>query len=427
MFTRRFSPIRCIPLSLLVLLALVGAAFAQTETIINAFNGTDGSTPWAGMIFDNAGNLYGTTAGGGAYGAGTVFELSPTASGWQETILYSFQGKADGEEPYGGLVFDAAGNLYGTTFAGGRKAGPNCSHAGCGTVFKLSPSDGAEWTKTILHTFTGGKDGYGPIGTPVLDAQGNVYGTTNEGGTVTYDPVGNGVVFELSPTSTGWKDKILHSFTGGADGRSPYSGVVFDSAGNLYGSAEWAGNLSDCQGFGCGVIYKLSPNPDGSWRESLLHTFTGGDDGGEPWGGVILDSAGNVYGTTYGGGANQYYGVVFKLSPNSNDTWRLSVLHSFDSTDGQWPEAGVVMDAKGNLYGTTFEGGANSGVGGVVFELSKQTGGGWMETVLHSFFGTTSDGEYPSCTLVVDSAGNVYGTTQYDGPNGYGTVFEITP
>jgi uncharacterized repeat protein (TIGR03803 family) len=416
------------PVVLFLALALAPAAAAQTESDIANFTGANGNSPWAGMIFDQSGNLYGTTSGGGTYGAGTVFELTPTSSGWQETVLYSFANGADGKWPYGGLVFDNAGNLYGVTFGGGivSKTGGDCYFNGCGTVFELSPVSGGGWTKTILHTFTGGKDGYQPICTLVLDSLGNLYGTTLYGGN---PKVNGGVVFELSPSSSGWTEKVLHAFTGGIDGRTPYSGVVFDSAGNLYGTASSGGNLADCNGLGCGVVYKLFQS-NGVWRGSVLHAFTGAD-GSSPWALPTLDSAGNLYGAAQYGGASGL-GSVYRLSPHPSGHWSETVLYSFESNDGQWPQGGVLLDSSGNVYGTTYQGGAGrdgegEGTGGVVYELSPQSGGVWQDTVLVDFSTGKVSGGYSSAGLVSDSVGNIYGTTQYGGSENGGIVFEITP
>jgi uncharacterized repeat protein (TIGR03803 family) len=404
------------------------SAYAQvTETILHSFSAPgDGGAPWAGVIFDSAGNLYGTTSGGGANTNGTVFELSPVSGGYEETILYSFKGKADGGRPFGGLVFDAHGNLYGTGFIGGENSGYPCNPYGCGVVYELSPSTGGGWTESVIHTFHGFPDGFGPVAVLTMDAAGNLYGTTNEGGIVnSRQSIGGGVVFELSPSPSGWKYKILHGFTDGLDGSSPYDGVTFDAVGNIYVAASFGGNLSYCSGAGCGAVIKLSPTSSGPWTTALIHDFTGHADGQWPWGGLLVDSAGNVYGTTQDGGSGGG-GTVFEFSP-SGSGWTGNILYSFifQSSGGNLPQGNLIQDASGNLYGTTMQGGGSIGIGGVAFELSPGSGGTWTETPLHNFWGI-GDGAYPSDGMIFDSASNLYGTTQ-GGVDASGVVFELTP
>jgi uncharacterized repeat protein (TIGR03803 family) len=307
-----------------------------------------------------------------------------------------------GFAPYAGLIFDAAGNLYGTTYAGG---------AGDGVVFKLAPNPDGTWTETVLHSFAG-TDGGGPYAGLIFDATGNLYGTTEGGGAGDY-----GVVYKLSPNPDGtWTESVLHSFTG-ADGWFPYAGLIFDSAGNLYGTTYYGGGTG-C-GYGCGAVYKPAPNPDGTWTETVLHSFMG-TDGRNPYGGLISDASGNLYGTTQYGGASAGYGVVFKLAPNVDGTWTETVLHNFMGTDGYGPLAGLVFDAIGNLYGTAQGGGADGN--GVVFKLVPNQDGAWSESVLHTFSGT---GKNPEAPVIFDPAGNLYGTASA-GNNNYGLAFEIT-
>jgi uncharacterized repeat protein (TIGR03803 family) len=280
----------------LMLTLFVPSSYAQyNETILHGFSGTsDGGDPWAGVIFDAAGNLYGTTAGGGANQSGTVYELSPSASGWQESILYSFKQKNDGGDPLGGLVFDGAGNLYGTAYMGGENKTLNCQPNGCGVVYKLSPVEGGGWTESVIHTFSTSAGGFGPVSGLTIDADGNLYGTTIYGGQVNgNNPFGVGLVYELSPSSAGWKYKILHAFSNGVDGSVPYAGVTFDAAGNLYAAAMFGGNSTSCSGNSCGTIIRLSPTSSGPWRASLVHNFVG-KDGGNPYGGLAMDAAGNL-------------------------------------------------------------------------------------------------------------------------------------
>jgi uncharacterized repeat protein (TIGR03803 family) len=387
----------------------------EPENVLHSFNpsGANGSQPFGGLIADSAGNLYGTTAGGGEYAFGTAFELSPReGGGWTETVLHSFGNGTDGTYPVDSLIFDAAGNLYGTTSAGGS--------AGRGTVFELSPTAGGNWNETVLYAFGKDDDGGFPMGSLIFDADGNLYGTTQSGnvfGTC-------GTVFELSPSVSGiWTETILKNFCDDvARGDHLEGGVVFDAAGNLYGTT------SEGVGF-LGTVYELSPTAGGVWTETTLHKFSISDgDTSGPYCGVIFDSAGNLYGTSLSGGSYGL-GMVFELSPSASGIWEFRMLHAFgNGTDGRTPEAGLIFDAAGNLYGTTSAGG--SAYNGTVFELSPTAGSGWTEKVLHNF-GKGIDGELPGYgSLIFDAAGNLYGTTAEGGAYGNGrsggTVFKIT-
>ena len=386
----RRSPQRSSLLWLAGALAAMGIAPAQaqtpSETVLHAFGSVPkGAYPYAGLIRDSAGNLYGTTYQGGKANAGVVYGVD--AAG-QEKVLYSFTGLADGGNPYGGVIRDSAGNLYGTTGAGGT--------SGYGVVFKLDKAG----QETVLYAFTGGADGGYSYAGVIRDSAGNLYGTTSSGGTAGY-----GVVFEVN---TCGQETVLYSFTGGADGGYSYAGVIRGSAGNLYGTTS-SGGIG--QGYaGYGVVFKLST----AGQETVLYSFTGGADGGNPGAGVIHDSAGNLYGTTTSGGtAGQ--GVVFKLSTGGQET----VLYSFTGgADGGYPSAGVIRDSAGNLYGTASYGGTADV--GVVFKVN--TSG--QETVLYSFAGG-ANGAYPYSGLVGDSAGNLYGTTYAGGTAGLGVVYKV--
>jgi len=394
------------PIIVVAALTWASGAAASTDKPIHVFTGTAaGAYPTRNMIFDAAGNLYGTTFKGGADDYGVVFKLKPNRNGtWTESVLHSFAG-ADGANPAAGLVFDAAGDLYGTTAFGGAD--------GVGTIFELKPNPNGTWAESVLYSFTGGADGREPSAGLIFDAAGNLYGTTLEGGTIGY-----GVVFKLAPNADGtWTESVLHSFTD-ADGGFPQAGLIFDTAGNLYGTTLEGGGLAGSYG----VVFKLAPNPDGTWTESVLHSF-GGPDGGQVDAGLIFDAVGNVYGTTSDGGSTVCpggCGVVFKLAPNRGGTWTESVLHSFIGTDGEGPAAGLIFDAAGNLYGTTNLGGPHGD--GVVFKLMP-TLRGWTERVILSFGGLGSN---PLASVIFDSAGNLYGTTS-SGRNNNGLVFEITP
>jgi uncharacterized repeat protein (TIGR03803 family) len=379
----------------------------------------EGLIPLAGLVFDGTGNLYGTTSDGGDFGRGTVFQLSPNATGgWTQSIVYSFAGGTDGGYPFFGvLILDSAGNLYGTTTAGG-DLDCNFPYGGCGVVFELTPSSGGKWIETVLHSFSSGADGAIPYGGLIFDTSGNLYGTTIGGGGSTNCGGGCGTVFRLTPnTNRTWTESVLHSFTGGTDGYGPYAGLIVDSTGNLYGTTP-AG------GVGSGTVFTLPPNSGGSWRKSVLYNFSGFADGAVPYGGLVFDKAGNIYGTTAYGGRNQS-GVVFELTPNSQGTWIESVLHTFTNNPGANPLAGLVFDAMGNLYGTAYQGGPANG--GLAFKLTPNSNGNWKYSVQHAFLGNPALHPYDS--LVLDNVGNIYGTTHDcdSGYNCYGVVFEITP
>jgi uncharacterized repeat protein (TIGR03803 family) len=375
------------------------------------------------LVADSAGNLYGTTELGGAHNQGTVFELSQSSGGkWTETLLYSFAGGSDGAQPHGGLVLDSAGNLYGTTNLGGSK---NCTQ-GCGTVFELT-SGSSGWTKSVLYTFTGGKDGRQPNARLLLDAQGNLYGTTMQGGNIVTAvaacTAGCGTVFRLAPNSSSWTESVLYAFSG-TDGATPCAGVTSDPSGNLYGTTVTGGAHGD------GTVFKLTAGSGAPWAETVLHAFKGGWDGGAPMGGVIFDSMGTLYGTTAQGGVpGDQYGVVFKLQPQSNGTWQETLLHVFWNNPAAHPMSGLVFDGSGNLYGTTTLGanfGTCSSGCGTLFTLTPNANGRFGFKVLH-LFGRGSDGSNPSGDLILDSNGNLWGTTQSGGSSQAGTVFEIVP
>jgi len=323
-----------------------------------------------------------------------IFLVITMAQGQTFTLLYTFTSGADGGDPIGGLIMDPQGNLYGTTAEGGN---PACPH-GCGTVFKLDPAG----HETVLYSFAG-MDGEYPRASLLRDAQGNLYGTTASGGAA-----GWGTVFKVDPSGT---ETVLYSFTGAGDGGSPGLGaLIMDAQGNLYGTTQAGGAC-------CGTVFKV----DVTGSESVLYSFTGtGGDGTLPTGGLVRDAAGNLYGTTEGGG--QYggpygYGTVFKIDTTGKET----VLHSFNLTDGYDPWAGLMFDAQGNLYGTTRGGSPGvAGGPGVVFKLSKKG----SETVLHRF-SRPHDGHGPTGGVVRDQQGNVYGTTSYGGLWNCGTVFQV--
>jgi uncharacterized repeat protein (TIGR03803 family) len=412
------------------------------ERVIYSFqdsNGThpDGENATTGLVADQAGNLYGTTRAGGTVAAcscGTVYELSPPATkggAWTETVLYSFLGGSnDGATPSGTLIFDRAGNLYGTTLGGGSN--------NTGTVFKLSPpaTQGGSWTETVLFIFPAdGSHGSWTQGKLAFDGVGNLYGTTEFGGsgaTPNCDVGGCGTVFQLSPPATqggAWTESVLYNFgVVSLDGILPW-GVIFRN-GVLYGETQGGGTGSN------GTVFLLV-RKNGNWSEAVLYNFTGSEGSG-PVGGLISDSAGNLYGTTHAGG-NSYCiagcGTVFELSPPavSGNPWQLTTLYSFTGgTDGAQPQAAVVRDTSGNLYGTASVGGLKNQYtnnNGTVFKLSPPAvaGGAWTETVLHAFGGTVvGDGTLPVSELILVK-GAYFGTTYLGGSLNSGTVFSVVP
>jgi uncharacterized repeat protein (TIGR03803 family) len=368
--------------------------FSFSFEVLHSFVGADGAVPEGGVVLDPQGNIYGTTYQGGPASAGVVFKLDPTGS---ETVLYAFQNGADGGAPSADLVRDEAGNLYGTAAGSGA--------FGCGVVFEVDPATGKE---TVLYAFTCGNDGENPHGGVIRDSTGNLYGTTEHGGS---GGDGDGTVFRLD---TAGNITVLHSFSG-PDGNEPFGDLAQDATGNLYGVTIFGGNSAGpCLPLGgCGVIYKI----DTMGNFSLLHVFSG-PDGSTPSAGVTLDSAGNLYGTASRGGqgVDSGAGVIFKIDAAGNET----TLYAFaGGPDGAYPLGPVVLDGAGNLYGTANSGGdAPWPFGdGVVFMLDV-TG---KETVLHTFSGP--DGE-PIGTLARDSAGHLYGTAG-GGSEGLGVVFKL--
>lgn len=387
----------------------------QAFNVIYNFDLQHGQSPWSGPIMDRAGNLYGTTFYGGGNQNGVAYKLARAGAGWIFTPLYNFAGGSDGAHPFAGVTIGPDGALYGTTFYGG---GSGCG-LGCGTVYRLSPppatcqSTLCSWIETVLYRFSGSADGGMPFAGVVFDHAGNLYGTTTSGGLNNCGGSGCGVVYKLTRSGGGWTEAVLYSFTGAADGASPRAGLAFDSAGNLYGTTVGGGSS------GQGVVFQLQPSGAG-WTENVLYSFSGGADGGGPIAGLILDSLGNLYGSS----ANDGTGLckVFELSP-SGGSWNFALLYSFTSAEGANCAANLAMDSLGNLYGTTAGGGTYQN--GVVFKLTP-SGGNWTYTALHEFTGG-SDGEDSFSTLVFDSGGNLYGTASLGGSHGAGVVWEISP
>jgi uncharacterized repeat protein (TIGR03803 family) len=340
-----------------------------------------------------------------------------------EKVIHTFTGGNDGIDPAVTLAADSAGNLYGTTVSGG--TGTLCDN-GCGTIFELSPIAGGKWKETVIYNFTGGSDGKNPYGGVTLDAKGNLYGTTvagGSGGACAGD--GCGVVYLLSKSGKNWVQTVMYNFTGGFDGFGPGSALVFDTAGNLYGTTPDGGNLHKCSGGGCGVVYQISPTRGGGWHETVLHTFTGGGDGAVgSLGPLMIDKAGNIFGVAeLGGDPSCQCGTVYRLS-SANGRWRFKTLHAFKGLpQAGFPYGGVIADSKGNLYGTTYFGGANGS--GSVYKLAKSAGK-FTESVVHQFKGG-HDGSQPYYGLVLDKAGDLVGTTAIGGGSGQGVVFQVTP
>jgi len=377
------------------------------------------------------------------YGCGVVYRLSPTAGGtWQDTTLFAFTTSNTGALPDSSLLLTSNGGLIGTVYNGGSSDHCGGAVAGCGLVYELSPALSGFWPETVLQYFDDFTDGGISAGGIIADSAGNLYGTTVVGGNTSgCGGNGCGTVFRLAPNGSGsWEETVLYTFTGASDGGSPGAALILDAAGNLYGTTVGGGNTAPgcatSDGSGCGVVFELSPTESGSWSESVLYRFTGGHDGAIPESSLVFDSAGNLYGTTYLGGFSNsnciasQCGVVYKLSPNGSGGWRQTVVHEFKgSTDGQNPVANVILDSAGNLYGTApFGGNVNLcspyGGCGVAFKISPAAGG-WSETPLH-IFADGNDGAFPYAPLTFDSSGNLYGATM-SGSNEAGVVYKITP
>jgi len=405
------------------------AAQAWTLKTLHSFcaetHCTDGSEPVAGLVRDAAGNLYGTTEVGGMDDGGVVFELSPNGGEWSYQVLHTFcWACGDGEGPLGSLVLDVNGNLYGTTV---EKGG---AHHGCGSAFRLSPNPArTKWKETLLHVFS--CKPFGDQATSALTYQGKqsgapydgvspLYGTTTSGGT------GAGTVYQLVPDGAKWKHHVIYAFCPGGtngctDGRSPGSDLIFDASGTLYGMTGVGGSTEN------GIVYQLkSGAKNGKWRESILYSFCqqkNCTDGAFPAGALTMDPRGRLFGTSNGPGDA---GNIFQMT-RKQGAWREESVHIFDPGDcgGYNPEAGLLLDASGTLYGTTSIGGCNNSFGGTLFAFK-----GKNYSVLYSFCSLDgcADGDGPLAPVIGDPAGNLYGTTVLFGANGDGgTVFELSP
>jgi uncharacterized repeat protein (TIGR03803 family) len=434
-----FSP-RKVSVCIVILLVSSTFAMAQDERMIYAFdlNNDDGGFPSGGLIADSDGNMYGLTSSGAACcDLGTVYELSLAGGFWNETVIYAFRGAADGYLPSGDLVFDPIGNLYGSTQAGGNY-GTGCP-SGCGVVFELSPPTvrGGSWTQTTLYSFASGNDGAIPMAGVIFDRAGNLYGTTFGGGTGSCQgeqgAAGCGTVFELSPPAApggAWTETVLYRFNGGEDGGAPLAPMALDQAGNLYATTSTGSNSSCAQA--CGTVFELAPSGDGVWIETVIHRFGSfAGDGFNSHAGLLLHKSGAITGTTYGGGIYGG-GTVFGLRPpaRSGDPWPYKVLYSFGSVgpagrDGSGPLAPVIQNGNDTLYGTTLHGGTEGD--GTVFQLTRAEEG-WTETALYSFVGSPSDGAFPEAGLLSPiHSFALYGTTiSGGGDSPDGAIFEIT-
>ena len=417
MQARQRAHFRWMGFSLLVsAIFLAGNCWASTEHVVHSFTGgADGGGPASPFVFDSAGNAYGTTVTGGVDACGTVYKLTPSGGGqYTQSVIFSFDCFGTGKNPYGGVIMDGQGNLYSTTVAGG--FGGVCAGDGCGVVYELTQSGGS-WSETLLYSFGDSPDAAGPGGGVVFDAQGNLYGTAADGG-----QFGSGAVYELSHSGGGWSEIVIHDFTGGDDGALGSLGTLLrDASGNFYGVTEIGGQQ------GAGTVYRLSPISGGGWNFKTLYAFQGQPDAAFPYGGLIADANGNMYGTTYFGGTSGS-GTVFKVGPAANALggWRDAVLYSFQGgADGGSPTSTLVFDAAHNLYGTTSAGGDPGCDCGVAFQLSPG-GGGWSQRVLHTF-GTPPDGASPTYGLTSDGAGNYLGVTPVGGQDSQGAVYQLTP
>ncbi len=410
--------VRCF-LTLTLVAALLLAAHpaqAQTLTVIHNFTGgQDGANPRGGLMMDAAGNLYGTASAGGSTtcqgGCGTVFKLSNRGSGWTFSPLYNFTAMPDGQFPNGKLSFGPNGALFGTTsYGGASNQNGRCEGTGCGTIFSLRPPATfcrtaiCFWTEQQLYQFTGNDDGGTPSGDIAFDSAGNLFGTGYTAGFF-----GGGVVWELTPSGGNWSESVPYYFSG-SDGSSPAAGVVLDSTSHVYGTTQYGGM------FNLGIVFQLTHNGN-TWVESILQNFDEAN-GAQPLGNVLLDGSA-IYGTTSRGGAGGVGGQAFQLM-NSGGTWMESVLYTFTGESG--PAGDLVMDSAGDLYGTTLQEGTNNF--GTIFKLSP-SGGTYTYTLLHAFNG--QDGAQPRGSIVMDANGNLYGTTAGGGPHNRGVVWELSP
>jgi uncharacterized repeat protein (TIGR03803 family) len=422
----------------LMLMGIFAAREAHAEWPIDTLHkftsGTEGDLLWGGLLIDSKGYIYGTDTTAGTKGYGSVFRLNPPAKGgtWTVSVLHAFTGGSDGSYPFASLVADPSGNLYGITL------GPTVT----GSVFKLSPPAKGEphWVLTPLHNFTGGADGGSPMGDLIRDEAGALYGTTYYGGHGC-NTSGCGVVFRMTPPAKGqtrWTPAVLYEFCRQAnctDGGNPDGGLVRDAHGVLYGMTSLGGDYGPSgDGCYCGVVYSLTPPAKGktAWTYRVLHTFLGNYykniDGANPNASLILDSSGALYGTTVLGGSF-FEGTAFKLTPSTGgkNVWTETALHEFGSgDDGQIPHGSLIFDTKGALYGTTLDSGLHGG--GMVFKLNPPDRGTHVWTEQHLFdFSSGANGDGPNASLTFGPGNALFGTTSGSRSNDGGTVFKLTP
>ena len=445
------------------ILAFVSVGHAQTYTVLHTFTGgADGATPYGGLTWDGGSNFYGTAAQGGytgtrcysvyfsyAQGCGTVFRLHRSGSNWTFSTLYEFRGgSVDGNFPTAAVTIARDGSLYGTTWGGDYQGQRGCENTGvaygCGIVFNVRPPASAcktalcFWTETISFAFSGttAGGGAGPgLGALIFDQAGDLYGTN-------WNALGNvGEVTQLVPSGGSWTVGRIYASSSVIDSDTPnsiYSGVTFDSSGNLYGTSMQGPNDGPYCHLGlhfngCGTVYQLVPTPS-EWNADKIYTFTDTADGKYPIAGLVADRVGNLYGTTSAGGAGNG-GVVFQLSPSAGG-WTYHLIYALPNGNPQQvcfipngaggcsgPWGNLLIDSEGNLYGATYSAGTYQH--GNVFKLT-QSNGSWTYTDLYDFTGG-NDGANPIGPLILDGAGNLYGTTSNGGTNGYGVIFEITP
>jgi uncharacterized repeat protein (TIGR03803 family) len=403
---------------IIMMLVFAGSSAVAGEKVLYQFpGGKRGNNPQSGVVFDSNGNAYGTTYYGGTYGWGTIFRLEQSNGSWKEQVLYSFLGTSDGFNPAGNLVIDAAGNLYGTTLNGGTGTGCQNQNYYCnGTLFELVYSNGA-WKHVVLYNFcsrSGCTDGAGPEGL-TFDKAGNLYGSTVTGGQQCQS--GCGTVYELSNSNGSWTHKVLYAFNQSGDGNYPVPGITIGKSGTLYGATCCGG------GYGYGTVFSLKPAKS-RWKEEMLYAFDGSINYKNANGYLTLDSVGNILGTTTGGSSGCSYqcGIVFRLSRSKNGQWAENTVYTFDGTHGASPNPGLIFDSAGNLYGSTLVGGNYNF--GEVFQL--KSGKTWTIQVLYSFTGQGTD-EFPNPGLIFGPGGSLYGTTpgSYNSQY-YGEVFEFS-
>jgi len=435
--------------------AIILPCRAATPTLTTLYNFTDlgdGGFPEAGLVVGASGTLYGTTSTG-ATGWGSIFELIPSGTTWTETTIYDFTGGADGGNPIANLIIGKNGVMYGTTQYGG-------AH-GYGTVFQVAPSGTGTWTQKVLYSFAGGSDGATPAaGLTLLSKNGVLYGTTEFGGTSTGCTAGCGTVFELIPGTSGWTEKVLYTFQGNTDGANPIADLALASSGSLFGTTSQGGSVTvtndpptctttnPCTYANWGIVFELTPSGGGAWTETILYTFLGTTDGGSPESGLIIGANNVLYGTAFWGGVvtacpvsdyPQGCGTIYSLAaPAGGGTpWTETVIYAFTghSSDGAHPYGNMAINSGGQLFGTTFSGGANvdncfpdsfNGCGTIFSAKPPATQGGkWTKSNITVFPGAPGGGAPNG--LVLSTGGNMYGTTILGGnTGGYGTVFQLT-